>query len=316
MVKDSVERAITLLAKSGPEFVKVSGCTSCHNQSVPRMTYHVASQRGFATDLAVRDKQRKAVLAMFKPLREMMMKGAEAFPDPAISVTYTLVGLGAEGHAPDETTEAMAHLVALQQLPGGAFHAFAVRPPIESSNITATALSLRALKLYGAPQDKPAERTARALAWLKTATPRNTEERAMQLLGMVWGQASPEEMSAAVKNLLADQRPDGGWSQLPGIETDAYATGQAMVAVQAAGLVKTTDDAYQAGVAYLLRTQMADGSWLVRTRSFPFQPYKESGFPHGKNQWISASGTSWAAMALALTAPVTEESRQQLSRVF
>jgi hypothetical protein len=49
--------------------------------------------------------------------------------------------------------------------------------------------------------------------------------------------------------------------------------------------------------------QFPDGSWLVRTRTFPVQPYRESGFPHGKHQWISASGTSWAAMALALALP-------------
>jgi hypothetical protein len=35
----------------------------------------------------------------------------------------------------------------------------------------------------------------------------------------------------------------------------------------------------------------------------PVQPYKESGFPHGRHQWISAAGTSWAAMALGLTQP-------------
>jgi hypothetical protein len=32
---------------------------------------------------------------------------------------------------------------------------------------------------------------------------------------------------------------------------------------------------------------------------------KESGFPHGKNQWISAAGTSWATMAIALALPQT-----------
>jgi hypothetical protein len=34
----------------------------------------------------------------------------------------------------------------------------------------------------------------------------------------------------------------------------------------------------------------------------PIQPYFESGFPHGRNQFISAAGTNWAAMALALGA--------------
>jgi len=35
-----------------------------------------------------------------------------------------------------------------------------------------------------------------------------------------------------------------------------------------------------------------------------FQPYFESGFPHGKDQWISVAGTNWATMALTLTMPV------------
>jgi len=99
---------------------------------------------------------------------------------------------------------------------------------------------------------------------------------------------------------------------LPTLQTDAYETGQALVALNLSGQVATSDPAYQRGVAYLLSTQLADGSWLVQTRANPFQPYKESGFPHGKNQWISASGSSWAAMALTLTQPV---SRTQLSRL-
>jgi N-acyl-D-amino-acid deacylase len=91
------------------------------------------------------------------------------------------------------------------------------------------------------------------------------------------------------------------------LETDAYGTGQALVALQSAAAIPASDPAIQRGIAFLLRTQFADGSWLVRTRSFPFQPYKESGFPYGKDQWISAAGTSWAAMALSLALPPQKE---------
>jgi N-acyl-D-amino-acid deacylase len=41
----------------------------------------------------------------------------------------------------------------------------------------------------------------------------------------------------------------------------------------------------------------------VISRAVKFQPYFESGFPHGHDQWISSAGTAWAAMALALTHP-------------
>ena len=112
---------------------------------------------------------------------------------------------------------------------------------------------------------------------------------------------------------MSEQRPDGGWAQLPALETDAYATGQALTALHAAGQIAVNDQIYNRGAAFLLRTQRPDGSWLVRSRSFPFQPYKESGFPHGKDQWISAAGTSWATMALTASLPPADVQVSELN---
>ena len=56
-------------------------------------------------------------------------------------------------------------------------------------------------------------------------------------------------------------------------------------------------------VTFLLASQLEDGSWLVRSRSKPFQKYFESGFPHGKDQFISCAATGWAVTALALACP-------------
>ena len=64
-----------------------------------------------------------------------------------------------------------------------------------------------------------------------------------------------------------------------------------------------TDPVIRRGIDYLLRTQERDGSWLVRTRAFPFQTYRDGGFPYGKDQFISAAGTSWAVMALSQAMP-------------
>ena len=60
-------------------------------------------------------------------------------------------------------------------------------------------------------------------------------------------------------------------------------------------------DVYQRGVKFLLGDQLEDGSWHVRSRSKPFQTYYESGFPHGKDQFISMHASSWATLALLLT---------------
>ena len=129
----------------------------------------------------------------------------------------------------------------------------------------------------------------------------------MQLLGLHWAGAKPSLLEKSAQALLADQRPDGAWAQLPGLETDAYATGQALVALRRAGVLAASDAAYQRGIDFLMRTQMSDGSWLVRTRSFPVQTLKESGFPHARNQWISAAGTGWAIMALSMALPEAQD---------
>jgi hypothetical protein len=225
-------------------------------------------------------------------------------------MSYALIGLAAEGYGADETTEAMAHMISTRQLPDGSFRILGARPPLESSTITATALSLRAIQLYG---KEPEQKVIAARKWLETVKPQSTEDRVMQLLGFTWAKADSEQLANAARALLSEQRPDGGWAQLPTLETDAYATGQALVALNLSRQVTVSDPAYQRGIAYLLRTQLADDSWLVRTRSFPFQPYKESGFPHGKDQWVSTAGSSWAAMALSLTTPT---SRPELSTLI
>jgi hypothetical protein len=235
-----------------------------------------------------------------KPLLDDAAKSADRIPDPSITVSYALLSLAADSYPADANTEAMAKLVAHWQMEDGGFRAFPLRPPIESSHFTATALSVRALQLYG---KNPEVQVERARTWLLNAKPETTEDRAMQLLGLSWADADQSEIRERAQGLLAEQRPDGGWSQLAELGTDAYATGQVLVALQSAVKMPASDPAIQRGIAFLLRTQFADGSWLVRTRSFPFQLYKESGFPYGKDQWISAAGTSWAAMALSLALP-------------
>jgi hypothetical protein len=311
MIKDSVQRAIALLQTSGPQFMKVSGCVSCHHQFLPQMTVALARDRGLTVNEDSAGAQTEATIGMFKPLREEMLRSKDRVPDPPISVSYALMAVAAENHPADETTAAMARLIANCQLEDGSFRTLPVRPPIESSDFAATALSIRALQLYGTDIEHIEQKIARARTWLNISTPKTNEDRTMQLLGLTWANASMEDIRSRVQALMSEQRADGGWSQLPGLETDAYATGQALVALNWAG-VPATNTAYERGIAFLLRTQFADGSWLVRSRTFPFQRYKESGFPYGKHQWISAAGTSWAAMALALALPV----EQHQSRLF
>jgi hypothetical protein len=89
--------------------------------------------------------------------------------------------------------------------------------------------------------------------------------------------------------------------------SDAYATGQALYALHSAGGLPVTATAYRKGLQYLLKTQLEDGTWFVRSRAFGFQPYFDTGFPHGTDQFISAAATSWAAIALSYSLEIPKQ---------
>ena len=95
---------------------------------------------------------------------------------------------------------------------------------------------------------------------------------------------------------------------MPGFNSDAYATGEVLVTLRECGDVAIADTTIQRGINSLLRTQEKDGSWLVHKRAVPFNGYLESGFPHGKFQISSFSGTCWATMALMLAEPAVDRS--------
>ena len=72
------------------------------------------------------------------------------------------------------------------------------------------------------------------------------------------------------------------------------------------GSITATEPAYARGLQWLLKSQLADGSWHVVSRAKPFQKYFESGYPHGKDQFISITAACWATTALALALPVAQ----------
>jgi hypothetical protein len=174
-----------------------------------------------------------------------------------------------------------------------------------------TALAVAGLKAY-APAGRSKEisaRIARARAWMLEANAAETVDMVFKLLGLMWADAAAAaaaDIEKAAGILLRQQRQDGGWAQLPTLPSDAYATGQALYALYETGTIPVDGPAYRRGVEFLLRTQLPDGSWYVPTRCFPVLEFSNSGFPHGRSQFISAAATAWATMALTLTVPSRE----------
>jgi ankyrin repeat protein len=300
-LRAAVLRSLPLLQQNDVTFLKKAGCVSCHNNTLTAMTIATARQKALPIDEQIARQQLQTIATYLDGWRDRALQGM-GIPGDADTVSYILLGMAAENYRPDPATDAMAYLLKRQQAPDGRWRILAHRPPIESSDIQVTAASMRAMQVY-APASARAEyqqAVRRAAAWLEKQAPATTEERAFHLLGLAWGEASRTLIQQRGRALVAEQRPDGGWAQTSWLASDAYATGQALVALAESGALSVADPAYTRGVRFLMNTQFADGSWFVRTRALPIQPHFESGFPYGRDQFISAAATNWAARALAL----------------
>jgi hypothetical protein len=298
-----VTKSLPLLQTLGTKFIEASGCVSCHNNALPAMAVAIARERGFKIDEQAIQQENAKIAELWGAKREQFLQGG-AVPGGNDTASYVLLGLAANGQTANATTDAVVHYLAGQQTKAGNWDIqIRSRPPLEASHFNATALSLRALQLY-APKGRSEsvkQQIVAARQWLTKATPQTNEDRAFHLFGLHWSGADKATKQKAAAQVLALQRSDGGWAQLPTMTSDAFATGQSLVALHRAGGLPTNDPAYQRGVQYLLKTWKPDGTWYVQSRAFPFQKQFESGFPYGKDQWISAAATSWAVMALALT---------------
>jgi len=276
-------------------------CTSCHQQSLPLAAIGMAKQQSVKVE-AKAEQELMAMVAVGE-LKNHEFDWVPVFhPDAVFTKGYALFGYAGANLPADEFTDsAVHHLAAIQGKDGQWFNNLS-RPPLQTDDIGATALAIHALQKYPLPGRKTefAKRVERARNWLAKAKPDNHEGRVYQLLGLAWAGEPALKLLPLAKALIAEQRADGGWAQLPKLDSDAYATGQAVYALRVAAGLSHAEPAVDQGRRYLLTTQLADGTWHVRRRAFPFQPTMESGFPHGKDSWISAAGTSWAVMALSL----------------
>ena len=296
----AVARSLPLLQRTDVTFLRKAGCVSCHNNSLTAMTVARARANGLAVDDQIARKQLTAIGTYIESWRERVLQG-EGIPGLSDTISYILLGMAAENYPPDRATDALARYLKGRQSPDGRWRIRDHRPPLETSDISLTAISLRAIQAYGLKTQRPAYERAIQLGarWLENAQPESTEDRAFQLLGLTWSGGNKDTIRKAARALIAEQRSDGGWAQIPTLTSDAYATGQALVALKDSGTLGITDSAYQRATHFLLSTQFADGSWYARSRDLPIMPFFESDFPYGRDQWISASATNWAAMALA-----------------
>ncbi len=314
-IRDAVTKALPLIRKGGVGHMEHRTCFACHNQAIPVLALTTARSRDVSVDQAEVRKHLRFIADFLDTNRENYLKGLGQ-GGQVDTAGYALWTLEMGGWKPDETTAAVAEYLLLRNKEVDHWRGTSNRPPSEASRFTANYLAVRGLQTFGTAEQKKriGERLGKVRGWLAKTAATDTEDRVFRLWALQRVGADVGTVRTAAKELIDTQRPDGGWAQIDTLESDAYATGTALVALHEAAGLATSDPVYQRGVKHLLATQRADGTWYVRSRSKPFQTYFESGFPYGKDQFISLAASSWATTALALALPSLERSAGPIER--
>jgi len=305
-IRQAAAKGLSLLEKSGYLFTTRSKlkCASCHHNSLTSMAAAIAREK----DIPVSDSLTEyRITATEHGLAEAYNPNLiDEFLTVNFAGPYYLVALHADGYKPNFLTDLTVDYLMSQARPEGRFQAETGRIPLESGDIHLTALAIRAIQLYAAPAKtrKVNLLVEKTRKWLENSHPDKQQELAFQLLGLYWCGSTMEQRRKTAALLLSMQNTDGGWSQIPTLGSDAYATGETLYALYESGMIQPEEPAYQKGIGYLLATQDSDGAWVVMTRSFPIQPFFTTDFPpYDENQYISAAASNWSVMALLNALP-------------
>ena len=233
-------KAVAVLEPLSPLFHDQSGCFSCHNNSLPEAALNLALTHGVAVNRKAAAHAAQAALGDWKSRVDDYLLATCATPGFVVDTTKGLLGLAEEGVAPNYITDALTSCLASLQQPEGDWQNLTgidFRPPLTGSPIVSTALAIRGLKEYLPPgrRDEVKVRIDRALGFIRAAASHDTQDETYKLLGLIWAGAPAAEAAAQARRLLALQRAEGGWGQVPTMEPDAYATGQALTRFTPAG---------------------------------------------------------------------------------
>lgn len=311
-IRDGVTKALPLIQKGSAGHRTQRTCFACHHQAIPILAMTTAHSRGFSIDEEEVQKHLQFIATFLDKNRDNYLTG-RGQGGAVDTAGYALWTLEMGGWKADETTAAVTEYLLLRNDDVDHWRVTSNRPPSEASPFTTTYVAVRALQSFGTTEQKKRidERLRVVRGWLEKTAAKDTEDRVFRLWALRLVGSEEKDVRAVAQALIEEQRPDGGWAQRDTMESDAYATGTALVALHKAAGLATSDPVYQRGVKYLLETQREDSTWHVRSRSKPFQTYFESGFPHGKDQFISLAASSWATTALTLALPAVERQARQ-----
>jgi N-acyl-D-amino-acid deacylase len=318
-VETAVQRGLSLVTTAANNWPKHKTCFSCHHQTLPMLSVTESSRAGHSIDPVWLKTQSDITHAYFEERIDDMLAG-DHVPGGATTTGYGFWALQMTAQPADATTAAMvAYVLQIQgkaslkggqpadltRVENGRWTTSCRRPPMQGSDVADTVLSLLGMTKYATAEQRSAfaEAKAAALKWLAQARLERQEDRIWRLWGLHHLDGDEVAKNSAREVIFKAQQADGGWSQANDLPSDAFSTGQTLFMLLKTG---TPPDhlAIQQSRNYLLRTQHADGSWLVESRvKNKVQPYFENGDPHDEHQFLSTAATAWAVAGLVQLLP-------------
>jgi len=314
-IRQAVDRAIPYLQNESASWLSTRVCAACHHAGMPFWALSVADRQGYAIDKKYLAEKIESLLgSKEKLLSSKIFPNPAGPPDPrpqgqGLNMGLPFLAVAARSlpsleDGQKQSLKLIAEEIVSKQKPDGSWEFFATlrRPPINESQTTDAAWIIMALAREteaDAPETQRAA-LAKAIAWLDAALPADLhQDKALKVLLGVRSGTPREKLQTTIDELLALQRPDGGWSQtVPEPKSDAFATGQTLYALSLAGYT-TERPEIKHGMDFLVATQGPDGSWPMISRSTP------DGSPGSSKLLtpINCASASRATLGLAQLAP-------------
>ncbi len=271
-----------------------------------------ANRQGYAIDKKFLVDTTESILGSSqKMIASKVINDPAAPPDPrpmgkGINIGAVFIAVAAESlpslePGQKQSLRLLTDDIVKKQRADGSWEFFLSRPPINENQSTDAAWIIMSLQGEAGPDTPASHRAAleKALAWLAAAKlPDNYQVKVLKLLVAIRAGKPRGDLQSSIDQLLALQRSDGGWSQLPETPTDAFATGQTLYVLSLAGYTSERVEIKRA-IDFLTTTQKPDGSWPMTSRATP------DGKPGSAKLLspITCASTAWATLGLARLAP-------------